>query len=512
MYKGKYEQNQAPVAPNATRVTKHLEATETPASTPAPRRNPNRKPGSKAAVKKGTTKGSYVFYGIYLAMVIVFFIVVTVAMGALKDFLIGFQADHEAKNPEYISQQVFHQYFSNPNWGSIYELAEPEKATDAAKLAYTEYMQELVGSGKLSCYDYPSKDDNVKKYIVLSDKTAVALFSLVADDINADDPNWRLGDLNVYFSYIYNLTYSIVTQPDCVVTVNGEVLDESDIISTVSTKVENYLPEGVHGYRIQEYQVSGLSAAPEIKVVDGNGAAVEMAFDEATNTYTQVLPTTPTIAQDQYDVVLAASKALTEYMIKNVGTTTLKKYFPAGSKVYNTIMSYDVLVRQTQFYKSHKFNPESITEFYQYSDTLFSARAQLVTEVNRTDNTTKTHEIDSTFIFTKTNGKWVVYDMINEEVQTQVQQVRLTFKDADGNVLSSDMVTADARSITTPAVTVPEGKVLCWYMETIDSQGQVTLTPAFQPDAAGNVNLAGRTDPLSPMTLVPQYTDAKEEG
>lgn len=527
MYKGKYEQNQTPAAPKAARVPAPQENTEPTASRPAPQRNPQRtpqrspqhspqrspnpqhnlqhdpqrKPNPQRKRRKGVTTGTYAFYGVYLFLILAVFIGVAIGMGALKDWLVNFQA----AQPETKSQQVFQQLFSDPDWGEICTLANPDADPDVVE-AYEKYMTELVGDDELT-YIKGASISGDKKYIVCHGTTGIAEFTLTADNMDAEVPDWRFGTVNTLFTP--NLSYSIVALPGYTVKVNGEALGEDDIVRTISTKAEEYLPDGVHGYRRVEYRVSGLEKAPEVVILDESGAQVEASFDDATNTYAQVTSEQPTITADssEYQAVLGAAKAWTEYMIKG-GTAGLKKYYNTNTQAYKDIVG-GLIFRQS--YSSYSFGQEEITDYYRYSDTLFSAKIHLITTVVRkADGYNKEFEVDVTYIFEKTNGKWMVYDQVNVEVQEQITEVRLTYKDADGNEFYSDLVSTDAKTLTIPAIEVPEGKTFAgWYVKSTDILGNTALTEQFHPDENGNVTVV---QTLEPMVLVPQFEDAQEEG
>ena len=505
MYKGKFEQNLTPKTSSVPQESAPSpEAQQAPASPALPQRRPpqRRRPAQKSR-KKGPTKGTYIFYSVYLALILVFFIAVTIAMGALKNWLVNYQA----AQPEAASQQIFTELFSDPDWASIYQMANPTNLNERATAAYVEHMNEQIGNDELSFVETSGGTD-VMKYFVLHGRQVVAAFSMRPVDPDAEVTQWKLDSVEVYFTWNCNLSYSITVLPGCTVSVNGEALDDSYIVRSITTKAEDYLPNGVHGFRLVEYQVTGLENAPEVSVTDKNGDPVETTFDEDAKTYTQVLPESPTISQDEYDVVLAATKAYTKYVIAG-STTELRKYFDSSSEIYETITG-GMIIRQE--FSKYVHGQEEITEYYRYSDTLFSARIKLITTVT-SQYGDKNVEVDSTFIFDKSSGKWVVYDMVNVDIQEQVTEVRLTYKDDDGNILSSELVNADAKTLTAPTVTAPEGKVFVnWYEEVINEQGNVKLYECFTPDANGTVNLASREDSLEPMTLVPHFEDVKEEG
>ena len=499
MYKGKYEQNQTPAARSAAKLSAPQE--QSAAQTEACPRSPQRRAPAQRRRKKRTTKGTYIFYGVYLSLILVFFIVIGIAMVALKNWLINF----EAAQPKVKSQQVFEQLFSAPDWAEIYALANPDDSASESKNDYAAYMEELVGDDELTFIETSAGLSGDKKYIVCHGNQTVATFTLTAQDKDAEVPDWQLGTVEVYFSR--SLSYKIITLPGHTVTVNGKTLDDSCIIRTVSTKAEDYLPEGTHGYRLQEFQITDLKSKPQVIVTDEQGQAVEMTYDEQTGTYSQVLAEAPTISAEEYDVVLAAAKAYSEYMI--AGSYGLTKYFDTGSQIYKTITG-GMIIRQS--YSSYKFETETISDYYRYSDDLFSAKINLVTKVTRKDGTVKEFEVDSTLIFEKSGGKWIVRDMVNVNIQEQVTMVRLTYKDSENNVLSSEFVDSQADRLTTPTVTVPEGQVFAgWFMESVDQNGNTTLTLKFRPDENGNVILGGNQD-LESMVLVARFENPEENA
>lgn len=499
MYKGKYEQKSTPAAPAAAKVPAP-ETQTAPSDPPAPRPAPQRHPAPQRKRKKRTSKGTYIFYSVYASAIVVFFIVVAIAMGALKNWLIDFQS----AQPEDASQKIFSQLFADPDWAEIYAIANPDDSSVDAKNAYVSYMNDQVGDKKLAFIETAADQSGNKKYIIYYTNDAgkgvgIGTFTLAAGNQDAKVPDWKLGTVEVFFSR--NLSFDIITLPGCTVTVNGTALTEKDIVSTVSTKAEEYLPKDVHGYQLLTYRVTGLMAVPEVVVTDAAGQAVEMIFNKENNTYTQVTTEAPSISDDEYNVVLSAAKAYSDFMI--AGSYNFTKYFDTKSEIYKTITS-GMIIRQK--YASYKFLEEKITDYYQYSDTLFSAKINLVAEITRKDGTTKEYEVDSTFIFDKSSGKWIVYDMINLNIQEQITMVRLTYKDAEGNEISSELVDASSKHLVCPTITVPEGKTfLGWYEEKTDDQGNIDLTSRFTPDASGHVTVV---ETLEPMVLVPQFKEA----
>lgn len=472
---------------------------------PQRRRPPQRR-------RKRTTTGTLLFYSIYLVVILALFIAIAIAMGALKNWVPTIIPNDQSKE---LSQAVFDQYFADPDWATLYKVTYPN-ATEEEVTEYVRQIEEYIGDRKLAFYEYKSSISGDKKVFgVHVDGIGLASFTLTTNDPESTSPTWKFSDVEVQLfpaepeKPVY-LSYNIITLPGHTVTVNGEALTQEHIIRKVSTKAEEYLPDGVDGYGLVEYRVEGLKAEPEVAITDKAGAAVEMEYSAETKTYTQVMAEAPTIssADAEYQAVLGAAKVWTEYMIKG-GTAGLKKYYNTNSQAYKDIVEGE---KFRQDYKSYSFHPEEITEYYRYSDTMFSAKIKLdCTVIRKADGYNKLFTVDSTYIFEYTGGKWMVYDLLNIEIQEQIEEVRLTFKDADGNVLSNEFVSSSVKFLTTPTVEAPQGKVLDgWYVQSFDEEGGEHLDKMFVPDANGTVNLSGNTEALKSMVLVPLFVDAAE--
>ncbi len=67
------------------------------------------------------------------------------------------------------------------------------------------------------------------------------------------------------------------------------------------------------------------------------------------------------------------------------------------------------------------------------------------------------------FFAKQSTGKWLVYDMTNQDVQKPIGKVRLTFMNGD-QVISSDFYDTNATELDTPMISVPEGKVFSGWV------------------------------------------------
>lgn len=442
--------------------------------------------------KRRSPMGTILFYAIYFGLILAFFVGMRFAMTALEDWLVNF----EAAQPKVKSQEVFDRLFADPDWAELYALAGCQDTAYEDKDDYAAYMAEKTAGQELTFLETSAGIDRTKKkYNVKSGSEKIASFMLV-DTATGETPEWELGAVELFFTREQSCTIRV--SPGCTVSVNGVPLDESHIIRTVITMAENYLPEGVHGYRLTELRVEGLLKAPEITATDSTGAELGLVYDEKTATYS-CDQRAAVLGDNEYQTLLNAAQTYCKYMIGAADRTALKNCFDADSQIYSTIVGNDTWM---QSYKGYDFGTETITDFYRYSESLYSARVALTLNVTRKDGSIKEYKLDTTFFLTESQG-WKVTEMTNVDVQKQTTQVRLTYINGT-ETLESIMIDAHAGSLKPPAVTAPEGQVFTgWYYESVGENGKKTMTLAFLPDENGTVSLGDAT--LEPMTLYALY-------
>ncbi len=482
MYHGKYSSKRARSAADAPQPA----APESPA--PA-ERAPRRRVGT----------GTKIFYGIYFSVILLFFVGMFFVLQALNDWLISY----EASQPDVKQQQVFQELFTNPDWAQLYVRAGETDTTYETKDTYAAYMAQKVGDTLLSCSETSAGLSGNHKYIVKVGDEKVAAFTL--NCVNPDEAisRWELGDVALFFTR--NHSVRIRTRPGRTVFVNGVALSSQQVVRFTQTDAEDYLPEGLHGLRTQDWYLDGLLMPPTVTAADDAGQPVPLTFDEAAGIYTEQLQL-PEMQQEDYQVTLEAAQAYCKYMIEAISRSELRRYFDADTQIYRTITGNALWM---QGYTSYRFSEETISSYYRYSDELYSVRVNLTLYVTRYDDTVKGYELNSTFFFQRgSNGRWLVVDMTNVDVQQERAQVRLTFVNGDA-VLSSQLVDAQSATLTLPAVTAPAGQTFAgWYKKSVDAEGETTLSLVFRPDETGTVQLGGTT--LEPMTLHAEFT--KEGG
>ena len=182
----------------------------------------------------------------------------------------------------------------------------------------------------------------------------------------------------------------------------------------------------------------------------------------------------------------------------------LLRYFDKESNVYTSIYRMDMWMQDSA---SHAITDQTVTDYYRYSDDLFSAHVTLTLSVTRRNGTVKNYYVDTTLFFERQSKGWMCIEMTNVDVQEQITEVRLTFIH-DDNVVHSGFYESDLNQLTIPVVSAPEGKVFAgWYQQNVDAEGNITWSLVFTPDSNGLVNIPAGNE-LTPMTLYALFEDA----
>ncbi len=435
-----------------------------------------------------------IFYKIYFAYIIVF----VAAMSVLLFKLYHWLKDYEASQPTMKCEEVFAELFEAGDWGKVYELSGTEDTRFEDKDAYIAYMKEKVGDRELVLSETSAGLSGDKKYFVkLGDEKLLSYTLVSSEDMERGIDVWNLGEVEPFFTRRQSVR--IEKDADQIAYVNGVELTEEYTVQKTETLAENYLPEGVHGVRRELQVVDGLLVQPEVKVCDAEGNPLEVAFDENTNTY-RVQAEDYVISDEEREAVLTVAK---EYSKRMLGISVeLFRYFDRNSEIYNVIRRNE---NWMQDFTGYDFAEEEVSNYYSYTEDLYSARVSLTLNVTRRNGTIKEYKVDSTlFMERKEDGKWLAVDMANIDVQQSVTEVRLTFCQEEA-ALSTEFVRSDSQSLTTPAVNVPENKIFAgWMKEETDAEGRRVQTLMFVPDEAGLVTLPEDYE-LEPMTLYPLF-------
>ena len=494
-------QGARPMPPQGARPMPPQGARPMPPQGARPMPQQNTRPTPQQKPEKSHRKGSFIFYSCYLGFIAVFALVTFFGLNWLN----GWLERYEAAQPDDYAEAVFQQLFAQPNWGILYDNSTTKGTDLEGKESYVSHMLDKVGSSQLTYQETSAGLSGDMKYFVKLGDENIASFTLQGDAEHITDiPNWQLGEIELIFKY--DNSYRIELQEGHKAFVNDMELDESYTIMKASSVAQDFLPVGTTGIRMWTQQIDNLMGKPTVRILDEKGQEMHVAYDAESMTFTEQTEAN-TMTEEQKKAAIGAAEVYGKYMISQANRGELAKYFDASSDVYTTIRTSEKIVQQS-FFQSFDFGEETVSDFTMYSDDLFSCHVLVILNVTRKDGTVKEYPIDTNFVFAKQNtGKWLAYDMTNENVLEPVGQVRLTFMNGSEEI-STGFYDTDATELDTPLIAVPEGKVFSgWTRETTSPEGQKVLEVMFTPDETGHVVLpVGNT--LEPMVLKALFENA----
>ena len=498
-----------PAVPQETVAEAAPEAVEAPLETAVPldeqpKKQKKEKKAKKAKkAKRGPTAGTVIFYTLYLLLILAFCGAVYYAYGLISEWLTNFQA----AQPTTKCEEVFQDLFADPDWADLYARAGIQDTTYEDSAAFVSYMENKVGSAELTYMETSAGLSGNKKYYVKLDGENIGFFLLKGEEQTADGiPHWELAGVELFYSRLEGVT--VEKMAGHTVYVNGVALDDSFTVRSTYTVAEEYLPEDVTGLRMETQAVSGFLVEPQISVLDENGQPLDVVYDAEKDIYSAIPENSAvnTISADEEKVVIKAGETYALYMIEKAFADDLLKYYDKNSNVYQAITKMRMWMQNCNGYD---FSDQYVSNYYRYSDTLFSAKVHMDLNVTRTNNSVKTYTVDTTLFFEYQKGSWKCIEMTNVDVLQQVNEVRITFMNETVE-LSSDLYPTTIRQLNVPVISAPEGKVFDgWYKETLDENGNKTYDLVFPGNDSGIVAIPDGYE-LEPMVLYALFTNETE--
>lgn len=358
-----------------------------------------REPGKPK--KKRLPIWKIIYWSVILLLILTVVIVVARTLGKITDFL----TEYEEVQPKHLAEEVFRKYFSPFNYDSLRaESDEEKKLTEfESEEDIKAYINALIDGKELSYHptsvgtsgtapaalklkdpsQYFIDTFNAKgtlRYAVKAGESKIAEFTLD----HSEDPSdisprgfvrYRLSGISVY--YYPHESISVKIPETFTAYLNGKPIGESHKLADVreTTEHENHLPDGVAGITYIAYTVKGLYKKPELTIVSNMGESCTPVYNEEGNYYTCDIYSEK-LKNEYSDYVIKAVEGYCAYIQETtVKTSEIQGYFDTSTKLWKSIMDnpyYFVIDHSGWFFVN-----QTASEFYRYSDSLFSCRVSL---------------------------------------------------------------------------------------------------------------------------------------
>lgn len=468
-------------------------STRKPAPEKASRNSPARQGGRKKRRKKKANRTlTLIFYTVYFVMVPAIIGGLFFLNASLEDWLVRYEASQSATRVD----EIFREYFAEPNWAALYQMAGLSDTDYEGSDAFAAYMENKVGTGKLTYAETAPTLSGSHEYLLKLGDETLGCFTLVdqaSDDSGLAD--WQLGQVRL--SRICSESVTVQSVGNVTVYINGVALTDEHTIRISEPVSEAYLPDGVHSPRIYTRYLNGLLVTPEVTAADEEGNPLEVFFDTESGIYT--VRTEETIFSDEeYDLILNTAKACGLFMLRQTSAQKLASYFDLRSEAYRAILSSTPWTQEK--ISGFAWGEARISDYLRCSDSLFCAHLELPVLVTCADGSQKEFAVAHSFFFEEKAGVRKCVGMTDADIRQQAELVRLTFQ-TGSSVIFTNMFSDDVSSLVLPTITAPEGQVFTgWYRLDITADGTNLYTRVFAPGEDDVITLPQGTK-LEPMTL-----------
>ena len=224
------------------------------------------------------------FYIIYISVIAVFIIGTVVGLFVLRAYL----ADYESVQPKYAAEEIFEQYFADPDIAELIEMSSTEYAAFDTQERVVEYLSEQIEGKKITYSESSAKDETgARSYNVFCDGARFSVFSIEESEEKSSFGfnKFKLKSIRLTLSLPDN-SYSFLVPEGYTLYANGVKIEDKYIAADPVPSEAYTISEGKFGTRFIPYTVDGFLSSPTFEVKDREGESCRYTYDEESSIYT----------------------------------------------------------------------------------------------------------------------------------------------------------------------------------------------------------------------------------
>ena len=225
-----------------------------------------------------------VFYIVYFAIIALFIAVLINGTGFLEKIL----AEYESALPEHTADEVFREYFAEPDIAELIEMSSAEYALFETHDRVIEYLDGQIEGKEMTFAPSGIRENGgVLRYNVFCAGARFAVFSIEQGGETTEHgfPIYRLGEVGLTFSFPDN-GYGFSIPEGYTLYANGTKVSERYIAAEPVPTDAYRVTDGELGVRYVPYWVEGFLSTPTFEVRDRNGAVCEHIYDDEREIFT----------------------------------------------------------------------------------------------------------------------------------------------------------------------------------------------------------------------------------
>lgn len=341
------------------------------------------------------------FWVVYVALIVIYLIALFIVLGVIKNKLTGY----EASRPYNYMDRIMTEYFAPGKAEALLDASGYEANAYETKESVVPAVEGYLSAGT-EYYPVVSSVDEEVKYAVKSGELKIATVTL------APTGEHDSADYDVYGMKSVELliggtgAVNVRAPSDDTVYLNGVALGADLIVDREETEKDLHLPDNIPPVSFVTYEVQGLISKPTVTATDKFGAPVEAESGDDGIFYDVPL-TYASVTAEVSERALAAGEALAAYMQLDSPFGRIAQYVDPTSDLYYDLATSDV--KWANPHEGYGIESPSVTEYYIWSDTVYSCRVKFTHVLYRWDGNFN-NDFDMTFYYTFNGAEWLIYD------------------------------------------------------------------------------------------------------
>lgn len=318
---------------------------------------------------------------------------------------------YESTRPNHAAEDVFNKYFATLDFAGFMKAVSPDASLFESAENINNSAKEMYDPSKFQYFAVASDSEDIEQYAVVVDNQRIAYFSLKESDKKA---KYGFKYFELVSGQMFAAPYgnAVIRIPEGYqLKLNGTKVGEGYVTATgIKSDSCEYVEEPNKGILYTEYKIGGLFAEPEITVEAPDSTAVNVKYDKMEEMYLASVKYDENLKAEHEDLVIDAVTAYTAYMSKDGSFDKIAKYLDKGTKIYEKVRRAEV--EWVRDHYSFKITDKKASEFYRFSDDVFSCRVTMKETLKRHGYEDYVENIDVILYLHKKDGKFLIYDIV----------------------------------------------------------------------------------------------------
>ena len=318
---------------------------------------------------------------------------------------------YETTRPKHMAEEVFNKYFATLDFAGFMKAVSPDYSLFESAESINGSAKEKFDPSTLEFFEVTSSNEGEKQYAVVVDNKRIAYYSFKVSEKKA---KYGFNYYELASGEMFAAPYgnaAIRVPEGYTLKLNGTTVGEAYVTATgVKSDSCDYVTEPAKPIYYTEYTIGGLFAEPDITVEAPDGTTVGVGFNESEKVYTAAVKYDEKLENEQSEYVIDAVTAYTAYMSKDGSFDKIAGYLDKKTSIYEKVRKSEVVwVRD---HSSYKITDKNASEFYAYSDDVFSCRVTMKETLTRPGYDNYVENIDVILYLHRSNGKFLIYDIV----------------------------------------------------------------------------------------------------